>query len=165
MPAYGFIFHLNDGIANVGTGMFRKDLKRLGGSLKKRLDMFVTNNKFAQEALGDARPISPVIGHPYRDDAEAVTPFADNLMLIGDAAGAGHPMTGKGIGPAMISAEFAAKTAVSAVAAHDFSANQLAPYGEAFHAEFDGVHKIAQMARMGLSLPNDGGSYHQTVQS
>jgi flavin-dependent dehydrogenase len=103
--------------------------------------------------LGDARPISPVIGHPYRDDAEDVTPFADNLMLIGDAAGAGHPMTGEGIGPAMISAEFAAKTAVSAVAAHDFSATQLAPYGKAFHAEFDGVHKIAQMARMGLSYP------------
>jgi flavin-dependent dehydrogenase len=133
--------------------MFRADLKRLGGSLKKRLEMFVTNNAFAQDALGNAKAISPVIGHPYRDDAEDVTPFADNILLVGDAAGAGHPMTGEGIGPGMISAELAAKTAVSAVSVGNFSAAQLTPYGTAFHAEFDGVHKIAQLARKGLSYP------------
>jgi menaquinone-9 beta-reductase len=153
LPAYGFIFHLNDGIANVGTGMFRADLKRVGGSLKKRLDLFVTTNPHAREALAKAQPISPVIGHPYRDDAEEVTPFADNVLLVGDAAGAGHPMTGEGIGPGMMSAEMAAKTAVSAAARGDFSAASLAGYGDLFHAEFDGVHKISRLARQALRYP------------
>ena len=38
----------------------------------------------AQRVLANARRISPVVGYPYRDDAENVTPYADNVMLMGD---------------------------------------------------------------------------------
>jgi geranylgeranyl reductase family protein len=153
LPAYGFIFHLNDGIANVGTGMFQADLRRLKANLNERLETFVTQNVHAQKSLGSARPISPVVGHPYRDDAERVTPYMDNVLVVGDAAGAGHPMTGEGIGPAMLSAELAAAYAAHALVRGDVSMRTLAMYGNAFHGEFDALHRISLMARRALSVP------------
>lgn len=107
----------------------------------------------AQRVLANARRISPVVGYPYRDDAENVTPYADNVMLMGDAAGAGHPMTGEGIGPAMVSAELAARYAIEALERGDLSSSGLAGYGDLFHAEFDGLHRIARLARNALSYP------------
>jgi geranylgeranyl reductase family protein len=153
LPAYGFIFHLNDGLAVVGTGMFRKDQQRLKANIQERLATFISQNPYAREALKNAEPVGPVAGHPYRDDAEHVRPYADNLMLVGDAAGTGHPMTGEGIGPAMQSAEIAARYAIEALQKGDVSASGLAAYGEAFHKHFDGLHKISQLARNALTFP------------
>ena len=153
LPAYGFIFHQNDGIANVGTGMFTKDMKRLKANLNDRLETFVTQNIHARRVLANAHRISPVVGYPYRDDAENVTPYADNVLLVGDAAGAGHPMTGEGVGPAMVSAELAARYAIEALERGDLSSSGLAGYGDLFHAEFDGLHRIARLARNALSYP------------
>ena len=153
LPAYGFIFHLNDGIANVGTGMFQSDLRRLKTNLNKLLDTFVTHNPHARAALADASPLGPIAGHPYRDDAEHITPYADNVLLVGDAAGTGHPMTGEGIGPAMASAELAANVAMHALHTGDVSAAGLAEYGRSFHAKFDRVHRVSRLARTALTLP------------
>jgi len=153
LPAYGFIFHMNDGIAVFGTGMFRKDQQRLKANIQERLTTFMTQNIYARKALENARPISPVAGHPYRDDAELVKPYADNLMLVGDAAGTGHPMTGEGVGPAMISAEIAARFAIQALQNGDVSEIGLVGYGLAFHKQFDSLHKISQLARNVLTFP------------
>lgn len=153
LPAYGYIFHMNDGIAVVGTGMFSKDQKRLKANIQERLTTFMSQNPYAREVLKNAEAISPVAGHPFRDDAELVKPYANNLMLVGDAAGTGHPMTGEGIGPAMLSAEIAAQTAIAALQKGDLSETGLAPYGQAFHKHFDGLHKISQLARTALTLP------------
>ncbi len=153
LPAYGFIFHLNDGVANVGTGMFQSDLRRLKANLNERLDTFIRQNVHAQVALKHAKRSSPVIGHPFRDDAEHVTPYADHVLLVGDAAGTGHPMTGEGIGPAMVSAKLAAGHAVQALEQGDFSEASLAGYGEDFHAEFDALHRTAKLARRALGYP------------
>jgi flavin-dependent dehydrogenase len=113
----------------------------------------MTQNPFARDALRKAQAISPVAGHPYRDDAALVKPYADNLMLVGDAAGTGHPMTGEGIGPAMVSAELAARYAVEALQKRDVSESGLAGYGLAFHKQFDSLHKISQLARNALTFP------------
>lgn len=153
LPAYGFIFHMNDGMAVVGTGMFRKDQQRLKANIRERLATFIRHNPYAREVLKNAEPVGRVAGHPYRDDAEQVRPYADNLMLVGDAAGTGHPMTGEGIGPAMQSAEIAARYAIEALQKGDVSANGLAGYGTAFHKQFDHLHKISQLARNALTFP------------
>lgn len=153
LPAYGFIFHMNDGIAVFGTGMFRKDQQRLKANIQERLQTFISNNPYARDALKYAEPLGPIAGHPYRDDAERVKPYADNLLLVGDAAGTGHPMTGEGIGPAMVSAEMASLYAIDALQKDDVSEAGLSGYGVAFHQKFDSLHKISQLARNALTFP------------
>lgn len=153
LPAYGFIFHLEHGRANVGTGMFAKDLRRLKPNLHELLERFTVNNPYAQAVLKNARPLGRAAGMPFRDDAEKVNPVADNVILVGEAAGVGHPMSGEGIGPAMISAEMAAEVAAVALQRGDVSAAGLVDYARRFHAEFDGVHRAALLARSFLTYP------------
>ncbi len=153
LPAYGFIFHLGNGRANVGTGMFEQDLRRLKPNLHEVLDRFVANNPHAQRALKNARPLARAQGMPFRDDAEKVNPVADNLMLVGESAGAGHPMTGEGIGPSMVSAEMAARVAIEALRRGDCSVAALGQYARIFHQEFDAVHRSALLARSALTYP------------
>jgi menaquinone-9 beta-reductase len=153
LPAYGFIFHLGNGLANVGTGMFDKDMKRLKVNLHDLLDTFIANNPHAQRALKNARPLGKTSGMPFRDDAEKVNPVADNVVLVGEAAGAGHPMTGEGIGPSMLSAEMAATALVAALKTGDVSAQGLESYSKSFHAAFDNLHRNALLARTALTYP------------
>jgi len=153
LPAYGFIFHLGNGRANVGTGMFAKDLQRLKPNLHELLERFIANNPYAQNVLKNARPLGRAAGMPFRDDAEKVNPAADHVMLVGEAAGVGHPMSGEGIGPAMVSAEMAAEVAVGALRRGDVSAQGLAEYARRFHAEFDPLHRSALFARSLLTYP------------
>jgi geranylgeranyl reductase family protein len=153
LPAYGFIFHMAGGRANVGTGMFEKDFRRIKPNLHELLDRFVANNPYAQKALKNARPLGRAAGMPFRDDAERVNPVADNLLVVGEAAGVGHPMTGEGIGPAMRSAEMAADVATHALARGDLSAAGLAAYARRFHKEFDRPHRAALLARAALTFP------------
>lgn len=153
LPAYGFIFHMGNGRANVGTGMFAKDFARLKPNLHELLQRFVNNNPYAQKALKNAHPLGRAAGMPFRDDAEKVNPVADNVMLVGEAAGVGHPMSGEGIGPAMRSAVMAADAAISALQTGDLSASGLAGYARQFHDEFDALHKSALLARSLLTYP------------
>ncbi|PWH17450.1 MAG: hypothetical protein DDG60_02355 [Anaerolineae bacterium] len=153
LPAYGFIFHMGNGRANVGTGMFAKDFQRLKPNLHELLDRFVHNNPYARQALQHARPLGRAAGMPFRDDAERINPVANNVLLIGEAAGVGHPMSGEGIGPAMRSAQMAAQVAAEALTRGDVSAQGLSAYARHFHAEFDALHKSALLARSLLTYP------------
>jgi geranylgeranyl reductase family protein len=153
LPAYGYIFHMGNGIANVGSGMFSAEFKRIKPNLHRLLDTFIANNPYAQKALANARPLSRAHGMPFRDDAQNVNPVADNVMLVGEAAGAGNPMSAEGIGPAMINAEFAAEYAAQALRAGDVSAAGLAGYARRFHQQFDDFHRAALLARSALTIP------------
>jgi len=153
LPAYGYIFHMGNGLANVGSGMFAAEFRRIKPNLHQLLDTFIANNPYAQKALANARPLGRAHGMPFRDDAQNVNPIADNVMLVGEAAGAGNPMSAEGIGPAMINAEFAAEYAAQALRAGDLSAAGLAPYARRFHQQFDSFHRAALLARSALTIP------------
>ncbi|MCS6993285.1 MAG: NAD(P)/FAD-dependent oxidoreductase [Anaerolineales bacterium] len=154
LPAYGFIFHMGNGRANVGTGMFARDFHRLKPNLHELLDRFANNNPYARKSLQNARPLGRATGMPFRDDAERIHPVADNVLLVGEAAGVGHPMSGEGIGSAMRSAELAAQTALDALQQGDVSARGLSDYARRFHAEFDAWHQSALLARSLLTYPS-----------
>jgi digeranylgeranylglycerophospholipid reductase len=54
--------------------------------------------------------------------------FDDNLMIVGDAASQVKPTSGGGLYPGLISADFCAKTAITALENNDFSAKNLSIY-------------------------------------
>jgi geranylgeranyl reductase family protein len=75
--------------------------------------------------------------------------FADNLLIVGDAAGHIDPLTGEGIHHAMDAAEIAAQTLVEAFAADDYRASFLKRYHERwqkrFGRDFYWSRKMAQL--------------------
>ncbi len=153
LPAYCWIFPSGAGRANVGVGAHVRDVKAERLNLRAELETFIAHNPHAQARLGSARRISRVIGHPLRADAPDVTPYADNVLVAGEAAGVVNPLSGEGIGPSMVCGELAAEHALRALERGAFTAEALADYGRAFHAHFDAGHRAARLVRRLVRYP------------
>lgn len=128
-PGYGWLFPLRDGVANVGVGVVNAGHPKQKFNLKKMLREFIATNDSIRKRLTNAERVSPIKGFPLKTNAHRVKPFADNILLVGEVAGLVNPLTGEGIGPAMISGELAAQVAIDALAAKNYSAQFLRRYG------------------------------------
>jgi flavin-dependent dehydrogenase len=109
---YGWLFPKGRE-ANVGLGM----KKRVGGSLSmsERLRRFVSH--LCNEGKIAAEPIRRFGGWIPAETLRSFT--RDNILLVGDAAGQTHPITGAGILPAVVGGRMAGKWAVRAVEKSD----------------------------------------------
>jgi flavin-dependent dehydrogenase len=161
MPGYAWIFPLAGGRANVGLGTYVSRSRQRDVDLKQALRRFIQENPYARERLAQARMISPLKGFPLRAQMRSVTPFADNVLVAGEAAGLVNPLNGEGIGTALISGELAARRALAALEQGDFSAAFLSAYAQSLRQHIGRNHQIAALLRRLLSVP---GVLNRTVQ-
>lgn len=113
LPGYAWSFPLANGRANVGFGIHRGgrievgDMKRLWPDLLERPRI--------AEVLGpDAEPEAPHRAWPLPARIDRVTLTSRRTMFVGDAAGATDPMSGEGIGQALLTGVLAARAAEAA---------------------------------------------------
>ncbi len=151
LPGYCWIFPSGGGRVNVGVGAYVRDVRQQRLNLGAMLETFVAENPHARARLADARRVTPIVGHPLRADAPDVKPYADNVLVAGEAAGLVSPLTGEGIGNSLVSGEMAAQAAIEALSRGAFSSSALAAYGRDFHARFDAPHRAARLARSMLN--------------
>ncbi|MFQ6019752.1 MAG: geranylgeranyl reductase family protein, partial [Dehalococcoidia bacterium] len=96
------------------------------------------------------------VGHMYGGTIPtgfAPRTYADNVMLVGDAAGQVKPLSGGGIYTGLVAAGHCAGVAVAALASDDLSAAALRSYEVAWRREIG--HELARSAsirRFGLAL-------------
>ena len=135
LPAYGWIFPLPDGRANVGLGMRADQLAASGAKLPELMERFCASPRVAAE-LNGARRVGKVKGHhlPFGSFAHHTT--FDRALLLGDAAGFVNPLTGEGIEFALESGSFAAESVAEAAAAGDFSRRGLEGYARRWRSRF-----------------------------
>ena len=115
LPGYAWSFPLPDGRANVGFGIQRgakvatREMKDLWPELLGR--------PHVRAFLGpDARPAAPHKAWPIpaRIETATLTAAGGRVLLVGDAAAATDPMTGEGIGQALLTGRLAAEAIVAA---------------------------------------------------
>jgi digeranylgeranylglycerophospholipid reductase len=106
---YAWIFAKNEYAANVGIGT-------LGSPTRQYLDKFIRNHP----AMFDSASIIKEGGGLVPVGGQIQT-VKENVMLCGDSAGQVVPVTGAGIGTAMIAGSMAGETAVLALKADDMS--------------------------------------------
>lgn len=112
------------GYLNVGLG--REDPRDLPGQVQRFCAWLRETGRLAEDPPAFK-------GHAYRlYDGAMITPVADGVVLVGDAAGLAHPQTGEGIRPAAESGLAAA--AVIREAAGDYRRDRLAGYVDRLHA-------------------------------
>ena len=113
LPGYAWSFPLPDGRANVGFGIQRggkvatQEMKALWPDLLQR--------PFVREFLGpDAEPLAPHKAWPIpaRIESASLTAGGGRVLFVGDAAMATDPMTGEGIGQALLTGRLAAESIV-----------------------------------------------------
>ena len=114
LPGYAWSFPLPDGGANVGFGIQRREEAREGKVTKVQDMKDVWPDLLARphirEVLGpDAKPESPHKAWPIPARIDDITLTAQRTLFVGDAAAATDPMTGEGIGQALLTGILAAR--------------------------------------------------------
>lgn len=126
LPGYFWIFPLHNNLCNVGFGMLSSDIKERRIDLKAAIKQIIQTSPALSERFENAVLVDDVkgFGLPLGGTRRAIS--GNRFMLCGDAASLIDPLTGEGIGNAMLSGLYAAQQAVRCFSQKDFS-------GEAMH--------------------------------
>lgn len=152
-PGYTWVFPMNDGHANVGTGTFARRVRQGDVVLKDVLARFVTEQTAGGGRLAQAETAGPVRGHPLRTRLEDTQTHAERVLVAGDAAGLVDPLSGEGITRALESGEMAAAHALGALEAGDLSARVLSGYSRDLAARYRADQRASRVLRLALNAP------------
>jgi len=142
---YIWIFPKRNGRANVGIG--------IGGAVetktaKEYLDHFLKHHDVAKQQLSNARVIETRVG-ALPVNGPNKTNVVDGALLVGDAAGHVHPITGGGMGYAMVCGSIAGRVAAECITHNQVGSTQLQKYEtewrKLYGAEFDQSLKLREL--------------------
>ncbi|MBC9931749.1 NAD(P)/FAD-dependent oxidoreductase [Chitinophaga qingshengii] len=128
LPGYLWIFPLPNGEANVGVGMLSNNARNKKVNLKKLMLDTIAADPGMKERFKDASLVGSIDGYGLPLGSKKRKLHGDRYMLIGDAGYLIDPFTGEGIGNALYSGQIAAKRAVAAIEANDYSDSFLDSY-------------------------------------
>jgi len=124
---YGWLFTKRDGLANAGVGVADR---------KKRIDPLPYLEAFLGKYFPSGRRLSrllsvvPTGGHRLK-------PFGERVMVVGDAARLADPITGGGLGPAIVSGTTAGQIGAKALSEDNLSAKRLSEYPKLYWSRAD----------------------------
>jgi geranylgeranyl reductase family protein len=106
IAGYGWVFPLQNGIANVGVGLVSSPLSR-----RRVKNIFAGFTRHLREAVPEwrnGRPLGRLSGGLLRSGLVHDPGSIEGALLVGDAVGAINPFTGEGIAQAMETGQIAA---------------------------------------------------------
>jgi geranylgeranyl reductase family protein len=109
LPAYGWVFPLPDGSANVGVDLPHAPVLEGCPPLREAFDDFVERLRRERPGFSDARLEEPAHGALLPEATRDFRLAAPGLLAVGDAAGMITPYSGEGIGYGLEAAELAAE--------------------------------------------------------
>jgi menaquinone-9 beta-reductase len=147
LPSYLWVFPLPGNTANVGFGMLSSVIAARKVNLKKLFYEFIDQSPQLRHRLGNAVQTSPLEGFGLPLGATDVTISGDHFLLVGDAASLIDPISGDGIGNAMLSGRLAALQTTKCFQSNNFSASFIAAYNKALFAAIGSELKTHYYAR------------------
>lgn len=130
IPGYFWIFPLPNGEANVGLGMKTQAISDQKVNLKKEMLNLIENDPIFKERFKDAEPITPIQGYGLPLGSKKVPLSGEGFIICGDAGYLIEPLTGEGIGEALVSGRYAGWQAIECFEKNDFSAEFMYKYDE-----------------------------------
>ncbi|MEX0873584.1 MAG: NAD(P)/FAD-dependent oxidoreductase [Actinomycetota bacterium] len=109
LPAYGWIFPLPDGSANVGVDLPHSPSLDACLPLREAFDAFVADLRRVRPGFEDSEMLEPPHGALLPEAMRGFRPGVPGMLAVGDAAGLITPYSGEGIAYALESGELAAK--------------------------------------------------------
>lgn len=128
LPGYFWVFPIKGGLANVGMGILSDDVVRKNINVKKGFYEFIERSEILRGKLRNAQPVGPLQGCGLPLGSRWVTMSGDHFLLAGDAACLIDPVSGDGIGNAVLSGKLAAEQVIRCFAAGNFSAAYVKTY-------------------------------------
>ncbi len=128
LPGYFWIFPLTDNLCNVGFGMLSSDIKERRIDLKTSLKEIISSSTQLSSRFANAVLVDDVKGFGLPLGGKQRPISGNRFMLCGDAASMIDPLTGEGIGNAMLSGLYAAQQIRKCFEKNNFSAEEMKNY-------------------------------------
>jgi geranylgeranyl reductase family protein len=128
LPGYFWVFPIKGGLANAGMGILSDDVVQKNMNVKKGFYDFIERSDILRRKFKDAQPTGTLQGCGLPLGSRWVTMSGDHFLLTGDAACLIDPVSGDGIGNAVLSGKLAAEQVIRCFNAGDFSAAYLKTY-------------------------------------
>ena len=141
LPGYFWIFPLKDNHANVGLGALSASISKRKLDLRASLQKIISAIPYISERFINAERISKIEGFGLPLGSRKVPMSGDHFMLCGDAAALIDPLSGEGIGQAMVSGRYAGWQAKKCFTTNDFSASFMKQYDENVYQKFWSRHR------------------------
>ncbi len=132
-PGYLWIFPLPNGIANVGLGVLSAVLHKKRINLREKLIEILSSHPQLAARFRHATIIDGVKGFGLPLGSKRMNISGERFLLTGDAASLIDPLTGEGIGEAMLSGAFAAEHIRKCFEVQNFSAEFNKQYDKAVY--------------------------------
>lgn len=152
LPAYGWVFPLPHGRANVGIGLRTHALRARPENLVELFNRFVSMPRVRAMLRGSTMVGRP-LGHALPMTPSPGPTVFDRAVLAGDAAGFVNPLTGEGIEYALESGELAGLHVAQAASQGHFDRHALAPYAAACRKQFGRVLHLNGLLRWAFAVP------------
>ena len=133
---YFWIFPANDGMYNVGLGGLGKEVIEKKVNLKLLLEEVIQSTPELRTIFKDAVKVNDFQGGGIPYGFERFPLSGNGFLLCGDAASLADPLTGEGIGIAMVAGRIAGYQAIACFKANDFSAKFCKGYDKAIEKKF-----------------------------
>lgn len=134
--SYFWIFPLPNGEVNVGFIMLSKYIAKNNYNVRKIFDEIITDDPIISSRFKNAIAVEPPAGWGLPLASLQRKVHGDNWLLVGDAASLISPISGEGIGNAMLSGYMAAHFIQKAVLANDFSESVFENYPKELYRYF-----------------------------
>jgi flavin-dependent dehydrogenase len=112
LPGYAWSFPLGGGRVNLGFGVWRNH-QRHGRELKRVWETLARRDHIARSLGVGAQPESAMKAWPIPTRVTTAPLGQGRTLLVGDAAGAADPLTGEGIGQALLTGVLAAEAVIA----------------------------------------------------
>lgn len=150
MPGYFWIFPLPDNQANVGLGMLSHLISKDKINLRAKFSQIIQDSPLSHR-FEQAEMISPIQGFGLPLGSRKVTMSGHRFMLCGDAAALIDPLSGEGIGQAMVSGRYAGWQAIECFKKNDFSAAIMLDYNKIVYKKFWRDHRLHYFAQRSVA--------------
>jgi flavin-dependent dehydrogenase len=143
LPGYMWIFQLPGGLANIGIGLDQQRINRKKINLKDVLFEAIETIPYLQERFQNAEQVTKfqAFGLPLWDGVRFIS--GDHYMLTGDAASLIDPITGEGVGHAVISGMYAAEQCKRSLDNENYSAKYMRNYDKQLYSRIGRELKIS----------------------
>ena len=140
LPGYAWSFPLSGGRANVGFGVLRDGERRVADMKHVWTDLLARPH--VRDALGpDAQLVDRHLAWPIPARIDRAVAGAGRALFVGDAVAATDPLTGEGIGQALLTGIAAAEAIIEAGV--DDPAAALAHYERTLRCELIADHRMS----------------------
>jgi menaquinone-9 beta-reductase len=143
---YFWMFPLPNNEANVGFGMLSEMVSKNKVNLKECMQDITQNDPYLSPRFKSAEPLEEMQGWGLPLASRRKKAFGDNYLLVGDAASAINPVTGEGIGTAMMSGYVAAQFIEKAVKMKAYNADTFKNYDSELYRRVESEVKAFNLA-------------------